>query len=156
PELLVDQDRGGDLLVAARVEDFADELLELAHDQPAVRQPERRARRDIVEGVQLELAPELSMVALLGFLEPPQMLVELLLREPRGAVDALEHRVVLVAAPVGAGGREELEVLHVRSRRHVGPAAQIDEVTLLVERDRRRVEPLEDLDLERLGTLAEE
>src|SRR5882724_11562923 len=156
PEPLVDEDRRGDLLVASRVENLADESLELAHQGPAVRKPEGRAGRDVVEGVEVELAPELSMVALLRLLEPPQMLVELLLREPRGAVDALEHRVALVAPPVGAGGREELEVLHVRGRGRVGPAAEVDEVPLPVERDARSLEPLEDLDLERLVALAEE
>src|SRR5207244_6053480 len=96
------------------------------------------------------------VVPLLRLLEPPQMLVELLLREPRGAVDALEHRVALVAPPVGAGGREQLEVLHVRGRRHVRPAAEVDEVALPVERDARRLDPLEDLRLERLTALAQQ
>ena len=156
PEPLVDQDRRGDLLIAPRVENLADEPLELTHERPAVREPEGRARRDVVKGVEVELAPELAVVALLRLLEPPQMLVELLLREPRGAVDALEHRVALVAPPVGAGGREELEVLHVRGRGHVRPAAEVDEVALPVERDARRRDPFEDLHLERLTALAEE
>src|SRR5438093_82261 len=109
-----------------------------------------------MEGVEVELAAELAVVALLRLLEPPQVFVELLLREPGGAVDPLEHRVPLVTAPVGAGGREELEVLHVTRRRHVRPAAEVDEVALLVERHARRGDALEDLDLEGLAALAEE
>src|SRR5438093_2540684 len=109
-----------------------------------------------MEGVEVELAAELAVVALLRLFEPPQMLVELLLREPGGAVDALEHRVPLVAPPVGAGGREELEVLHVARRGHVRPAAEVDEVALPVERHAGSVDALEDLDLERLAALAEE
>src|SRR5207247_10841147 len=105
---------------------------------------------------QIELPPELAVVALLRLLEPPEMLVELVLGEPRGAVDPLQHRIPLVAPPVGAGGREELEVLHVTRRRHVGPAAEIDEVALAIERHARGGDPLEDLDLERLVALPEE
>src|SRR5205807_10345382 len=111
PEPLVDEDRRRDLLIAARVENLADEALELAHHHPAVREPEGRPGRDVVEGVEVELAPELAVVALLRLLEPPEMLVELFLGEPGGAVDALEHRVALVPAPIGARGRQELEVL---------------------------------------------
>ena len=49
------------------------------------------------------------MVALLGLFEPLQVRLELLLAEEGGAVDALQHLVLLVAAPVGAGHRGELE-----------------------------------------------
>src|SRR5262249_59547531 len=128
----------------------------VAPPRPAVGQPEGRPGRAVVQLDRVELAPELPVVALLGLLEPPQMLVELVLGEPRGAVDALQHRVPLVAAPVSAGGRQELEVLHLPGRGHVRPAAEIDEVTLAVERHARSVDSLEDLDLERLAALAEE
>src|SRR5262249_37401790 len=123
-------------------------------DHP-VGQPERRARRDVVEVEQVQLASELSMVALLGLFQPPQVLVELLLAEPGGAVDPLKHRVLLVTAPVGTRGREELEGLDGPGRRDVWPPAEVDEVTLLVERHAGRVEALEDLDLVRLAALAE-
>ncbi len=156
PELLVDEDRRRDLLIAARVEDLADEALQLAHERPAVREPEGRAGRDVMKGVEVELAPELPVVALLGLLEPPEILVELFLREPGGPVDALEHRVALVAAPVGPRGRQELEVLHVAGRRHVRPAAEVDEVSLPIQRHPCGVDALENLDLERFVPLAEE
>src|SRR5205085_11949562 len=82
PQLLVDQDRCGDLLVAARVQVLAHETLQLAHDRPAAGQPDRRPRRDLVEDVEVELAAELAMIALLRLVQAPEMLVELLLREP--------------------------------------------------------------------------
>src|SRR5678815_1589833 len=47
-----------------------------------------------------ELGGELAMVALGGFLEVVEVLLERLLRLPGGAVDALQHRALLVAAPV--------------------------------------------------------
>ena len=156
PQPLVDQDRRGDLLVAAGVQDFAHEPLQLAHHRPAVGQPEGRARRDIVEGVEVELAPELAVVALLGLLDPPEVPVQLFLREPGGAVDPLEHGVPLVAAPVGAGRRQQLEEADRAGGRHVGPPAEIDELPLLVDRHARSIERFQDLHLERLAPLPEE
>src|SRR5262249_58396247 len=77
PQLLVDEDRRGDLLIPRGVEILAHEALELAHDRPAARQPDRRPRRDLVEDEEVELAPELAVVALLGLLQTPEMAVEL-------------------------------------------------------------------------------
>ena len=74
-----------------------------------VRMPEHGARRLFLLMEQVELAPDLAMVALLGFLEPMQVLVELLLVRPRRAVDALKHLVARIAAPVRAGHLHELE-----------------------------------------------
>jgi hypothetical protein len=62
-----------------------------------------------MEREEVELATQLAMVALLRLLDAPQVLVELLLRIPGSAVDALQHRPRLVAAPVGAGRVEQLE-----------------------------------------------
>src|SRR5437762_2528600 len=53
PDPLVDEDRRRDLLVATRVQHLAHEPLQLAHERPAVRQPHRRARRHIVEDVEV-------------------------------------------------------------------------------------------------------
>ena len=105
---------------------------------------------------EVELAAELTVVALLGLFEPPEVLVELFLGQPRGAVDALEHRVLLAPAPVRARGREELEEPDRPRRGHVRPAAEIHEVALAVERDRGRVDAAQDLDLEGLAALLEE
>ena len=156
PEPLADEDRRRDLLVPTGVEVLTHEPLELAHHGPAVRQPEGRAGRDVVKREQIELAPELAVVALLRLLEPPEVLVELLLREPRRAVDPLEHRLLLVAAPVGARRRQQLERLELAGGLHVRPAAEVDEVALRVERHRRRGDALEDLDLVTLAAPSEE
>ena len=156
PELLVHEQRRGDLLVAARVERLPGELLELADEGHPAGQPERRPRRDVEEVEQVELAPELAVIALLRLLEPPDVLVQLLLGEPGRPVDPLQHRVLLVPAPVGAGAREQLEGLELAGRRDVGPAAEVEEIALPVDRDRRRVDPAQDLDLERLAPLLEE
>src|SRR2546426_7524963 len=154
--LLVDQDGRGDFLVPARVQLLADEPLQLPHDRPAPGQPDRRPRRDLVEDVEIQLAPELSVVALLRLLQPPEVLVELLLREPRRAIDPLEHRVLLVAAPVRPRRGEQLEETDLAGGADVRATAEVDEVPLRVQRHRGGVEALEDLDLEALAALPEE
>ena len=106
-----------------------------------------------------------AMVALLGLLAAPQVGVEVLLGRPGRAVDALEHRALLVAAPVRAGRAEQLERADLARARHVRAPAQVDERTVPVERRRghRRavalgggLEVVDDLDLERLVALDED
>ena len=110
----------------------ADQLLE---DLPALGMPEHRARRLFLQVEQVELAADAAMVALLGFFEPVQVLIQLLLVGPGGAVDALEHLVARIAAPVGAGHLRELEGLELAGGGHVRAAAQVDPVALAVEAD---------------------
>jgi hypothetical protein len=155
PQLLVDEHGGGNLLVPAGIEVLAGKFLELAHDEHAVGQPEGLARRHIEEVEQIQLTSELAVIALLGLFEPPQVLVELLLGRPRRAVDPLQHRVLLVAAPVGAGRGEKPEGPELPRGGHVRTTAEIDEVALPIERHALGVDPLEDLHLERFAALTE-
>ncbi len=91
------------------------------------------------------------MVALLGLLEAREIGVEVLLGEPRGPVDALKHRLVVVAAPVRAGDLHELERADSPGARYVGAAAQVGEAALAVGGDRLALGQIRDeLPLERL------
>src|SRR5437762_12811170 len=106
---------------------------------------------------QIELAAELAVVAPLGFLELLQIRVELFLFGERGAVDAREHRIVAIAAPVCACDLHQLErIADLTDARHVWAAAQIEPVALAVNLDllalRDRVDQLE---LEALAHLGE-
>ncbi len=74
------------------------------------------------------------------------MLVEVLLVEEGGAVDAGQLGLRRVPAPVGAGEREELHRLDRRRVLEVGPAAEVGEVALAVEGD-RPVGGVDELDL---------
>ena len=76
------------------------------------------------------------MVAALGLFQHVQIGFLLFLGRPGGAVDALEHLVLAVAAPVGAGHLHELEDLQLARGRHVGAAAQVDEVAFAVQAER--------------------
>lgn len=77
------------------------------------------------DGEQVELAAELAVVALLGLGEELQVRLELLLGGPGGAVDALEHRVLLAAAPVGGRVAHQLERRDVPGGGQVGTAAEV-------------------------------
>src|SRR5450759_2896509 len=99
------------------------------------------------------------MVAELCLFAPVQVGVELRLTWPDGAVDALEHRALLGAAPICPGHGHELEGAYLAGAGDVRALAQIDERPVLVRggcRERlarlhcpfRKV--IEYLDLERL------
>ena len=75
------------------------------------------------------------MVALLGFFELVEVVVELFLGVERGAVDALELRVLFIAQPVGSGNVEEFEGLDASGGRDVRAAAEVGELAGLVDRD---------------------
>ena len=99
-------------------------LQNVIFEQPAngraLGQPERQPRADeFVYREQFELLAQLAVVAALGFFQPVEILVEILLRKEGGAVDALQLLVLLVAFPVGAGDGEQLERLDLGGRRNV-------------------------------------
>ncbi len=67
-----------------------------------------------------------------------------------GAVDPGQHRPGRVAAPVGAGLREQLERADRRGRLQVRPTAEILEVVVAIEADVAVGQPLDELELVRL------
>ena len=156
PQRLVENLRRVDLAVIAGqpAAHIGDQRLE---DGPALGVPEHHAGAFLLEVKQIELAAELAVVALLGFLDLLQIGVEVFLFRKRRAVDPRQHRIVAVAAPIGAGDLHQLErIADLAGRRHVRPAAEIEPVALLVDLDglvgRDRVDQL---DLEHLAVVAE-
>ncbi len=154
-----------DLLVAVLRLELAHRPFERPPDPLALRVPERRARGDVVEAVEVELDAQAAVVALLGLLAPPEVGVELILCRPDRPVDPLECGSFVVAAPVGARDRQQLERPDLSGARDVGALAQVDERPVLVDARRRhrgavsrrlRREVVENLDLERLVPLGEE
>ena len=116
----VDELVAGFAVLAPRV------VLELAPDDATLRVENRQARTDFVgEAEQVQLGAELAVIAALRLLDELQVLVERLLRLPRGAVDALQAGVVLVAPPVRGRAAGQLERRNVARRRDVRAAAQI-------------------------------
>src|SRR5277367_1342616 len=75
------------------------------------------------------------MVALLGFFLSVEPLLERLLVEEGGAVNPLEHRVVVVATPVRSARGQELDDPDFAGARPMGPKTEIHPVAVLVERE---------------------
>ena len=86
------------------------------------------------EGEQVHLLAQLAVVALGGLLHALHVGLQVVLAGPCGAVDALQHRVLLGAAPVGGGHALQLEGLDEAGVRQVRAAAQVlpDGVALAV------------------------
>src|SRR5512132_1106780 len=122
--------------VAALVMDLAPPRLELlAHDRE-VREPKNQAgAKLLVDAEELELLAQDAVIALLDLLEALQVPIELLLIRPDRPVDPLELRVALVAAPVRAGDREQLERADLPRLLDVRAAAEVDEAVVLVRAD---------------------
>ena len=72
-------------------------------------------------------APSLRWSRRLSLFEAFEVLGELLLGREGGPVDALQHRVRLVAAPVGARGVGQLEGADLVGALYVRAAAQVGE-----------------------------
>jgi len=102
-----------------------------------------------MECEELELLAELAVIALLRFLELLEVRAQRFGRRKRGPVDALEHRVALVAPPVCACHARELHRLQETRRWNVRPFAKVDPLSVPVERD-GILEALEVFELESL------
>ena len=135
PELTVQNHRRLDLLVAVAAMDFAPVIDELIADNHAVRMEEREARAFFVKAEEVKLLAELAMVALLRFFEHVEVGIEVGLLFKGRAVDALEHLVVFVAAPVSARDAHELQRLDLARRGDVRACAEVRELALRVERN---------------------
>src|SRR5438094_2859555 len=107
-----------------------------AEQLPPLGVPEDAADRLLLHVEEVELAAEPAMVATLGFFEPEEVLVELLLARPCGAVDALQLGVSGVPAPIGARHTHQLESLAERAGRgQMRPGTQIDKPALPIQAD---------------------
>ena len=116
--------RGVDELVAGLDVLAPRVVLQLAADDAALGVENRQTGTDFVgEAEQVQFHAELAVVAPLRLLDQLEVPVQRLLRLPRGAVDALQAGVVLVAAPVrgrAAGQLERRDVLGGRDVRARG------------------------------------
>ena len=98
------------------------------------------------------------MVAFLGFLDLMQVVREVGIIGPGGAVDALQFRTFRIAAPIGAGEAGELERLaDLAGRGHVRAAAEVEPLPLLVDLEVLALgDRIHQLDLEQLALFLEE
>ena len=150
PQAAIHHRRGAHFLIAVFDELLPHVLLDLLPHDPAPGVPEHHARRFFLHVQEVELLGELAVVALLGFLEAMQIGVEVFLLRPRGAVDALQHRVFRIAAPVRTGKLHQLVGFgELAGRRQVRAATHVEPVALPVDRQflAGRDDVVDDLDL---------
>ena len=149
PQLAVHQLRRLHLLVLGEIQTAAHIGFDRPIEAPALRVPEDAADRFFLQMEQVHLLADLAVVALLRFLQLEEIGIQLLLVAPGGAVDPAEHRVAVIAAPIGAGHLHQLEGgADIARAAHMRPTAQIDPVSLLVERYRLALrQVLDQLDL---------
>ena len=124
---------GAHFHIAGLLMQAAPELLQLIADDHAVGQEGREARALIEDVKELQLLAQLAVVTLFGLLQHRQVGVQLALLGEGYAVDAAEHLVLGIAAPVGAGGLGQLDRLDPAGVRQMGAGAEVGELALLVE-----------------------
>ena len=148
--------RAHDLVVSVLAVQRAHVLDQGVVEHEPLGQVERRALRPLVKLEQLEFVADLAVVALAGRLEPSLRFGQLLRVLERYAVDALEHLVALVAAPIGARQLGELPRADLPGALHVGTATEIGESPVAEDRDvLTRGDVVEPRDLERFARLVE-
>jgi hypothetical protein len=125
PQLVVVNERRPDLDVAAGPVLAPAQILEHVPDHRPARVPERHPGRELGEVEEVELAAEPAVITLLGFLEPAQVLLEVIRIEEGRPVDARELGFRLVAAPVRPGQGEELDRFDRACVLEMGAAAEI-------------------------------
>src|SRR5450759_1683889 len=139
PELAAQDHRRADLLVTGAHVLGAPEVDHRVPETHALGVEEGEAGALLVKAEEIEVAADAPVVALAGQLEGLEVRGQLFLGGEGRAVHAGEHGLVLVAAPVGAGEAGELEgaVAELAGAGQVRAAAEVDEVALGVDADRR-------------------
>ena len=132
-----------DGLVAAAAHLRPDVVLHLLANDRALGVPDVQAGAQLLgEAEQVQLARELAVVALACLLQLLEVRRQRLAGLPRGPVDALQHRALLVPSPVRAGHALQRERRDPAGGGDVRSAAEVEPVAVLaalvgVERDLR-------------------
>src|SRR6266851_3280149 len=135
PQTAVEELRAAHFEIAVVPVDAAHVLLDLLPDRPTFRMPEHHARGFFLEVEKIELRAQPPVIALLRLLDHAQVRFLLLLLGPGSPVDPLQHLVLGISAPVGAGDLHQLEYLELAGGGNVRAAAQIDEIPFPVQRN---------------------
>ena len=127
PQIAPHHVRGIDQRVAALQIRVAHPVFQLFADDAALRMEKNQTRPgQFLNAEQIQFLPQFAVVAFLRFLQLVEVFVEVFLREPRSAVNALQLFVFLVAFPVSARDGKQLEGLNPGSVRQMRTAAEIN------------------------------
>ncbi len=136
PQIDLGDVRGADQFVAVPVMLFLPVILDELPEQGTLGLPEDEARADLLlDGEELEILAELAVVALPRLLKLVEVLLQLLGIEEGGAVEPLQHGILLIPPPVGAGKAGQLEGLEPAGMGQMRPPAEVDEFAYLIERN---------------------
>ena len=96
--------------------------------------PENQARRLFLEMKQVLFTSQFAVIPLLRLFQAMQVLLQCLPVRPGSAVDALQHFITGITAPVSASQPGQFERGKFAGTGHVRTAAQVNELTLPVQR----------------------
>src|SRR5215469_9067308 len=98
--------------------------------------PEDQPRSgQLLDRKQIQLLAQNAVVAFFGLLDVLKMVVELLLRKERRAINSLQLRILLIPQPIRTRDVEQLESLNLAGRWDMRPAAEIDKFPGTVDRN---------------------
>ena len=135
PQVLVEDERGGDLLVSLGEVYLPPVVQEDVLEGHPVGEEERESGPLFGEHEYAELLAESPVVPLLGLLQHDEVFLEVLLALEGGTVDTGEHLVVLVTPPVRTGEGGEFERLALFRVEDVRSRTEVGELPLFVETD---------------------
>lgn len=125
---------GVHLGIAQLVQLLRDEILKGAADESPFGLPEDQAlAHGLVNAEETQFTAQLAVVPAARFLQPFQVLVKLDAVREAGAVNALEHRAVLVPLVEGARHAHDFERLAVARTAHVRAGAQVRKISVAVQ-----------------------
>src|SRR5262245_42306020 len=156
PELNAPYMRRIHQVIAAAQVLLTPEVLNQIADHCPFGMPEHQPRsHHLVNREQVQLAAQHTMIPLTRFFQLVQILLQHLLRRPGGAVDALQHLLMLIASPISPCYLEQLDSIDAARGMDMRSDAQVDEVPLLVATKDVALEFVEELDLIVFSTLPE-
>ena len=109
PELLVEDQRGLDLLISSLDVLGSPESLQLVADYHALWQEERESRSFFGEHEQIHFLAYLAVVTLFGFFQLGDIFIQHFLCRESGSIYPLEHLPVGVTSPVCSGNAHKLK-----------------------------------------------
>ena len=135
PELTAENHRRADLLITVAAMYLAPIVEQCVAQCHSVRMEEREARPLLVQAEEIQFSAEFSVVALCRLLQHVQVGIKFFLLLKRRAIDALQHLILLTAAPVCTCDTLQLKCLDLAGRDDMGACAEVCELALRIEGD---------------------
>ena len=135
PQGFVNDLRTLDLLVPVVAVDLPHVLLNTLPQRPTLGMPKNQTWCVVINVEQVQLASQFAVIALFGLFNHGQVLLQLILAGPGRAINALQHLILVIAAPVSAREFHQLEEFKFAGARHVRAPAQVFKIAFAVERN---------------------